>query len=140
MDTGNTNVGQLTACGTFINQYISISVNGKIYTMNYPVDSISYWFNGVSRFNSMPVASSAGNFVDWSTQAINGTGTFPVTGFSLNAVDETYFQYGAMQCTITQFGKKNEFIVGSLSGSVTDTLNQPIYPMTGTFRVNRGNN
>lgn len=139
-DTGKTDVGQLAACGAAISQIINISVNGKTYTMNYPVDSIGYWISGnTSNINSLSVYGGDGYSTQWQTQTLTGTGTFPVNGFNLNTIDHYYFQDGATQCTISQFGNINEFIVGSLSGSVKDTLSQTqtSYPMTGTFKVRR---
>jgi len=140
VDTGKTDVGQLTACGTSINQIMSISVNGKTYTMNYPVDSIGYWFSGnTSGFQSLPVTGSAGYQTQWQMQTLTGTGTFPVNGFYLYTTDHYYFQNGTMQCTISQFGNIGGFIMGNLSGSVIDSLAQTntTYPMTGTFKVRR---
>lgn len=137
-DTGKLDAGQLTACGTTIEQYFNISVNGQTYTMNYPVDSIGYWLaNSMSNFNSLPVTGSAGNSLQFGVPTLTGTGTFPVSGFSLYAPNQVYFQNGAMQCTISQFGNINDFILGSLSGSLKDTLSQTNYPMTGSFKVRR---
>ena len=137
-DTGKLDAGQLTACGTTIEQYFSISVNGQTYTMNYPVDSIGYWLaNSMSNFNSLPVTGSAGNSLQFGVPTLTGTGTFPVSGFSLYTPNQVYFQNGAMQCTISQFGNINDFILGSLSGSLKDTLSQTNYPMTGSFKVRR---
>ena len=137
-DTGKLDAGQLKACGTTIEQYFNISVNGQTYTMNYPVDSIGYWLaNSMSNFNSLPVTGSAGNSLQFGVPTLTGTGTFPVSGFSLYAPNQVYFQSGAMQCTISQFGNINDFILGSLSGSLKDTLSQTNYPMTGSFKVRR---
>jgi len=137
-DTGKLDAGQLAACGTTIEQYFNISVNGQTYTMNYPVDSIGYWVSGgMSNFNSLPVTGSAGNSLQFGVPTLTGTGTFSVSSFWLNTPNRTYFQNGAMQCTISQFGNLNDYILGGLSGSLRDTISQTNYPMTGTFKVKR---
>ena len=137
-DTGKLDAGSLTACGTVIEQYFNISMNGQTYTMNYPTDSIGYWLaNNMSNFNSLPVWGSAGNSLQFGVPTLTGTGTFPVSGFLLGIPNHTYFQNGAMQCVISQFGNINGFILGNLSGSLKDTLSQTNYPMTGSFKVRR---
>ena len=137
-DTGKLDAGSLTACGTTIEQYFSISLNGQTYTTNYPIDSIGYWVaNGMSNFNSLPVTGSAGNSLQFGVPALTGTGTVSASGFWLATPNRYFFQYGAMQCTISQFGNINGFILGNLSGALRDSLTQTNYPMTGTFKVRR---
>ncbi|MDO6429872.1 carboxypeptidase-like regulatory domain-containing protein [Flavitalea sp. BT771] len=137
-DTGKNDAGQLTACGTAIEQYVSVTVDGKTYTVNYPVDSIGYWVqNNTSNFQSLPVTGSAGYSLGWQTQALSGTGTFPANYFYLNTTVRGFYQSGAIQCTISQFGNINEYIVGGFSGNLKDSVSQVIYPMTGNFKVRR---
>jgi len=137
-DTGKLDAGSLTACGTVIEQYFNIYVDGQTFTMNYPIDSIGYWVgNNMSNFNSLPVSGSAGNSLQFGVPTLTGTGTFSASGFWLGTPNRYFFQSGAMQCTISQFGNINGFILGNLSGSLKDSLSQTNYPMTGSFKVRR---
>jgi hypothetical protein len=137
-DTGKKDAGQLTACGTTIEQYVNVTVDGKTYTVNYPVDSIGYWLqSNTSNFQSLPVTGSSGYSLGWQTQALSGTGTFPTNYFYLNTTIRGFYQSGAIQCTISQFGNISEYIVGGLSGNLKDSATQVIYPMTGNFKVRR---
>jgi hypothetical protein len=70
---------------------------------------------------------------------LSGTGTIPVNYFNLTTTGKSFVQNGAMQCTISQYGAINEFILGGLTGTVRDSVAQANYPMTGSFKVKRTN-
>lgn len=138
VDTGKTDAGQLTACGTTIDQYISITVDGQTYRVSSPPDSVSYWMSGsYTNFWGTPAIGSQGITVGFQVQNLSGAGTFPAYGFYLNGTGRGFYQNGTMQCTVSQYGNIGEFILGSLSGSLRDSIAQANYPMTGSFKVRR---
>jgi hypothetical protein len=138
VDTGKTNAGQLTACGTTIEQYFHVTIDGqRSYTMNYPVDSIGMWTQmDTVGFNSLPVVGSAGHELRFLVQGLSGPGTYATYGFYIITANDGAYQQvgGAMQCTVTQYGDVNEFILGTLSGTVT---NGTSHTLTANFKVRR---
>ncbi len=140
-DTGNTDAGQLTACGTVFDQFISITVDGKTYMVSAPPDSVNYYVSGTySYFWATFKNGSAGNMIGFRINSLSGTGPYSTGRLYLNTPNRAFYQgNNNVQCTVSQFGNINEFITGTLSGTVVDSSNQawPSYPMTGSFKVKR---
>lgn len=139
VDTGKTDAGQLTACGTSIDQYISITVDGSTYKVSSPPDSVSYWASGgSSTFWATPANGSSGSDIQFALQNLSGTGPYSTVYLNLTtANNRRFYQNGTMECTISQYGNVNEFILGGLSGTLRDSTAQTNYPMTGSFKVRR---
>ena len=139
-DTGKKDAGQLTACGTSIDQFISVIVDGTTYAVSSPPDSVAYnATSSASVFWGAPAAGTSGAQIAFQLNNLSGTGTIPANYFNIITSGRTLVQNGDMQCTISQYGAINEFVVGSLIGTVKDTTSQAILPMTGNFKVKRTN-
>lgn len=137
VDTGKVDAGQLTACGTTFDEYISVTVDGKVYTVSSPPDSVMYYVSGISSNFWATYKTGTGNSMDFGIDNLSATGTYNISYFFLNTPDRNFLQTGTMQCDISQYGNVSEFILGSLSGTVRDTVTRVNYPMTGNFKVKR---
>jgi hypothetical protein len=140
VDTGKADAGQLTACGTSVEQYIKVSVNGKDYNVTAPPDSVTYGMSGNSYiFWGSPILNNSTPEIGFSVLDLSGTGSYPTQYLYVKTPGLYLFQTGQGQCTVTQYGNINEFLQGNLSGTVRDSVAQATYPMTGSFRVKRWN-
>ena len=133
-------VGTLSACGQSIDQYIYVTVNGKNYSWVSPPDNVSlsqsYSVEYVSGSHS---GDNEGFRIDMYS---------PITGTGVKMLDQmhiynstvnigTSFQTQTTQWNITTYGAVGEYIEGSLSGTVYDSVAQASYPMTGSMKVKR---
>jgi len=141
VDTGKTNAGQLTACGTSFDQFVSVTVNNSTYALTTPPDSILQYVSGIaSNFWATYKSGSAGNTIAFSIDNLSGTGTYTPGYMWVSAPGKLYYQSGTnVQCTVTKFGNVDDFIQGTFSGQMIDSTNQarPSYPITGSFKVRR---
>jgi hypothetical protein len=143
--TGSKNVGQLSACGTSLTQFINVTLNGTTYSVTAPPDSVSYYYQSqpaASYFwGNSAVGVSPGIRFDFQIPNLTGTGAYTTTGFDMGVGSQTYWPLSgtSIQYSITGYGPVNGFITGNLSGTMQDTVSRVTYPMTGSFNVRRTN-
>lgn len=141
---GTVNVGQLSACGTSLDQYLALQYNNTTLTFSFPPDSSSYnvdpsnvnsiWLT--SRWNSGPERQIYFSF----TNPGGVTGTFPAKYFSVINGNSMYLSQGTPQVTISSYGNAGGYVQGTISGTLVDSLNKSlVYPATGNFRLKRQN-
>jgi len=134
--TGKTDVGQLSTCGVSLNEFVNLTYNNSTLSVVSPPNSTSFSYNTISGEGSskyikvyLPSVSDVGTYTASSFYAFdyaNNIALGPASGNSLT-------------CTVTGFGPVNQFVTGTLSGNIYDSVANKIYPMTGTFRVKRIN-
>ncbi len=140
---GSLDLGQLSACGQTLDQWVNIHFNGVNYSIGVPSDSISYGGQG-SYFQFSAYSNPQNNsFLSLSMwiSPLSGAGTVAVNGFFMAAGSSLYKSSinTPLQCTVSTYGNINEFVLGTLSGSIRDTITNVDYSMTGSFKVKRTN-
>ncbi|HLZ86849.1 MAG TPA: hypothetical protein VKQ52_06415, partial [Puia sp.] len=129
---GTLNVGQLSACGVTINQYVTVTFNNSTYSQT----SGSYLYYGSGNFESF-----SNPYMTFSVPGLSGTGTFSPSNFMLYtgnyriaaATDNT------LRVNVTTFGAVNQYVIGTLGGNVYDSTSKTVYPLTGNFKLLRTN-
>ncbi len=138
---GIANAGQLTACGTSINQFINYTVDGT----NFSISSVNAGASFSAFVNPGAVKTIIYGYDQANsaylnlTIAGNAVGTFPVTNDSLTI--NTYYaataQAGATN-TFTAFGPVGQYLEGNFNIPFTDVTTGPtVHSCAGTFRVKR---
>lgn len=130
-DTGLVNVGQLSACGIVLVQYINFTWNGVSHSFDNPPDSINLFrFEGIQPGVYATTTSGAPENL-----------TLAFAGLNLGAVSVTNFYYQAGTNNIVGAGETSilteydSFAVGTLSGNMYDSVSQKSYPLTGNFKI-----
>jgi protocatechuate 3,4-dioxygenase beta subunit len=135
--SGAVSLGQLSACGLATNEYINLSVNGTAYSFVPPADSLELYGSG-SNFNLQAYGKTTNKSFYGSFSATGiGTSSFTLLNINLPGVEPIGYN---VPFTITEFGAVGQYISGTFSGSVRDSLsaNQAIIT-NGTFRIKRNN-
>jgi hypothetical protein len=129
---GTLDVGTLSACGTTINQFLTITVNGNTYS-NTTSANLQY--------SSGRFFSSGAPYTDFTIQGLTGPGTWYPSSLHLFAGGHAFGLAGAnvLQCNISNFGAVNQFITGTLNGNVYDSTSQAATLLTGSFKFIRTN-
>ena len=141
---GTNAIGNIQACGTSIQQYITYTVNGfPPDQFVYPTDSVSHAGNVIP--NNCSVVGS--KIIPAGTDNISFS--FPTTGIAAGSVQllttfaasQTGLQTSVtspVNVNITEYGAVGEFIAGYFSGSVTATGSPgTIFNIVCGFRVRR---
>ncbi len=143
---GANNIGNLSACGTSIEQFINYSVNGVNYNWTAPADSLAQEADSSSSSNVVFVggfrrtipdeigfAFLNNNISQGSTQELNYLNS-TITG-ETNAGE---VGQPVINVNITEYGIPGQFISGNFSGSVKG-INPPntTYNITCSFRIRR---
>lgn len=142
--TGSIDAGTLSACGSDINQYFNITFKGQTYNMTVSPDSSCYFESpsqiGYSFLIDESYNSYGLTYIWWiRPKGFTGVGTYLTSGYmTINGVYYTHptLDETSPKCTIKTFGAVNEFITGSLTGQLKDTLGT-WYPLTCDFKVKR---
>lgn len=136
------NAPEIKACGTSFTEFIKINLNGTNINFIPPVDSTVAWQYGGLTTNISGLAGS------WNTpnyQAADfsfsgsAVGTYPLSYLYLRKGSSQYTSNGSINTSITEYGSPGQFIAGSFSGNVKDTITQAILPVQCSFRVKRSN-
>ena len=154
--TGDLNAGQLSACGSPLVQFITLSINGASYNWSAPPDAfnfsaqnmIEYTSGGSASYNYNDIAavSASGNqSIDIDLYNLNGPGNAGIISAPgsyqsyLNfSAPHTNFGFGnKAQLTVTTVGGIGSYIIGTLSGNLRDTISGQTYPLTGNFKVQK---
>ena len=142
VSSGSQDVGQLSACGVTLDQFMHVTVNGTTYNVTAPPDSIRYYNQGgYASFDGYTVGSTSYTRVDFTLQNLTGTGTYPALYFDMSNANLYYTQQSSdpIQCSVSAYGSVNGFITGNFSGTLMDSVTKATYPMSGSFKVKRTN-
>ena len=141
---GTLNVGQLSACGSGLGQYITMTFGGNTYSVTNPsnsasVNSVTERYGYFSAYSTNQVTPLQ---IKFSISEYFGIGNYTPSPFLM--YDGYPMVIGpattnSIQISITSVGPVNGFVAGTMSGSVLDSVSNIIYPMTGTFNVLRTN-
>jgi len=154
--TGNLDVGQLSACGNPLAQFINITVNGSSYNWTVPPDNITntissgnaydngvdYPFsftdiNGVSADKTQTIDLSTGTLDGYGNQGVISA-VYPYKAYLGVSTPHTNFGGGGSAVmNVTSVGDVGGFIVGTITCNLKDTLSGISYPVTGNFKVLR---
>jgi hypothetical protein len=141
---GTFNVGQLSACGSGLGQYITMTFGGNTYSVTNPSNSASV--NSVTErygyFSAYSTNLMALLQIKFTIPDYFGIGNYTPSSFLM--YDGYPMLVGpatanSIQISVTTVGPVNGFVAGTMSGSVLDSVSNIVYPMTGTFNVLRTN-
>lgn len=140
INAGNNNLGTITACGSNVNEFISFTFKGSTYTLT-PPDSLM----GETWSFQIPMTTVTG-FTPFTSSYVNvsmttrgqALGSFNLDNMDLTIGQNNYFDaITTGTTTFTEFGQVNQFISGTVSTMLKDSLSQTPYPFNCTFRVRR---
>jgi hypothetical protein len=130
-DTGLVNVGQLSACGIVLVQYINFTWNGISHSFDNPPDSI----------NTFPFEGIRPGVYTYTTSGTSENLTLAFASLNLGTVSLTNFYYqingtsgiigSGGTATLTEY---DSFAVGTFSGNMYDSVSQNTSPLTGNFK------
>jgi hypothetical protein len=136
INSGTTNLGIISACGTVSNEFINITFNGVSYQMH---DSLagSAW-----TFQTPMTNISGANLSQGTSVSINGNGQ-AIGNFTVDNMDffngqNWYFNSAVDPVVVyTEYGAVNQFIAGSVTGVLQDSAHTSTGQFNCTFRVRR---
>lgn len=145
--TGNNSIGNISACGTSIQQFLNYTVNGSSYSFSIPSDSLYSFLN----LQSPPVASyqvsafriggsAANNYASMSfTQPNIGINSVQsLVSFGGSDISDSLSITTPINVNITEFGSVGQFMSGNFSGVMTGKPPaNTLYNISGSFRVRR---
>jgi hypothetical protein len=116
-------------------QFVSWTINGVQGRLSTPVDSISQFVQGSSTYiygltKPNPITAFGVAF-----EGIK-TGTYPARYYGV-FVGGKYFVPSTVpvQVVVTSYGTAGQFIEGTYSGNVKDSVSAVVFPVSGSFRV-----
>jgi hypothetical protein len=132
--TGTVNAGQLSACGTTINEYVNYTMNGNKLSI-IPPNTLYARTKGDTTY----IVSYINDQSNWSSVGFkaNAPGTVPVIELEMetNSPYTRWTKSGNFNITITEYGAVGGYVAGYFSGNVTNGTT--IAPVTYNFRVKR---
>jgi hypothetical protein len=132
--TGTANAGQLSACGSTINEFINYTINGTQVVILPPDPLGSTLTNGTTS-----VSGSHSNQTGYSRIGFKATapGTVAVDEILIETTSPytRWTKSGTINTTITEYGQPGGYVAGSLSGNVTN--GSATVPLSYSFRVKR---
>ena len=137
-------IGNLQACGTSIQQFISYTIDGGApIEFTYPTDSLGHYGNGSTAINTIYGSRNAPTpqtFVNFSfTNAGIGLGSVQtLETFGSSELGTQTSQPSSINVNITEYGAVGEFIAGNFTGIVVAPGTPPVNKTVScTFRVRR---
>ncbi len=137
-------IGNLQACGTSIQQFISYTIDGGTpVEFTFPTDSIGHYGNGSTAINTIYGSRntpSPQSFVNFSfTNAGIGVGSVQTLEmFGSSEIGTQTSQPSSINVNITEYGAVGEFIAGNFTGIVVAPGTPPVNKTIAcTFRVRR---
>lgn len=137
-------IGNLQACGTSIQQFISYTIDGGTpIEFTFPTDSIGHYGNGSTAINTIYGSRNAPapqSFVNFSfTNAGIGVGSVQTLEmFGSSEIGTQTSQPSSINVNITEYGAVGEFIAGNFTGIVVAPGTPPVNKTIAcTFRVRR---
>jgi len=138
INPGATNLGTITACGTSTNEFITFTFKGATYTMT-PQDSIygRAWTFQAPMTNIGGASIVTGLYVNMNTMG-QSIGNFNLDNMDLGINGVLYTDAITNgTASFTEYGQINQFISGTVTTMLKDSLNPTPYPFNCTFRVRR---
>lgn len=139
-----TNAGNITACGTSLDEFINYNIDGTSYTItNAANDSLTAttfitdttlgktntYISGVHNID-------VHNSITFTVDDANAPGTFPLAKLFVNGNNDVTLTQ-PFNITFTNLaGAIGEFYEGNFSGQFTDSLSQ-VHSISSTFKVRR---
>lgn len=138
--SGSVDVGDISACGVTLNEFINVTFNGNTYSFTNPPDQFSYSSPSFFEATSTNPDYKLVSFYLYNNP-LSGTGTYTPMHFLFYASGISAGAGGAhpMNVNVSQFGPVNGFITGTLTGEITDSTANQVYPLTGSFKIKRAN-
>lgn len=134
--TGTVNAGQLSTCGSTINEFVNYTLNGTQVVI-LPPD----YLYATTTTDTNYIVSYFKNQTNFSSIGFKATapGTVPVDeiGIETQTPNAQWTKSGAINITITEYGQVGGYIAGHFSGTVTNRTTTA--PITYRFRVKRKN-
>ncbi len=142
--TGTTvNAGNISACGTAIQNFINYTIDGVNSSITNPPDSTMAYFSNQNgtiggtfisgfKLNSQTTNAPRINFSFSGPATVAGTHT--LTTFSTTGIDSTSFPT-PIPVVITQYGSAGQFIEGSFAGTIISSSGTHV--IASSFRVRR---
>lgn len=137
-------IGNIQACGTSIQQFISYTIDGGTpIEFIYPTDSLGHYGNGSTASNTIYGSRNAPTpqtFVNFSfTNAGIGVGSVQALElFGSSEIGTQTSQLTSINVNITEYGAVGEFIAGNFTGIVVVPGTPPVNKTIAcTFRVRR---
>ena len=133
------NTGPLTACGTFISEYLNYTLSGATKIFISPADTISFSKNQNGAFsirfgrknNQTPVDQV--NLVF----AASSSATTPLITFNISNNNSVYRLKSSGTINLTENGAIGGYITGNFTTDFTKDSSSTIYPVTANFRIKR---
>lgn len=117
-------------------EYITFRIPGYNGNMTNPPDSIVYGYypNNLNVFVSYNANNSVSTYASFTGP--QATGTYPAGYFNV-FTDGRYFVPTStpVQITVTSFGAAGQYITGSYSGMLKDSVGSSTYSVSGNFKV-----
>ena len=127
--------GQLSACGSAINEYINYFYGGTQVIL-IPPD----YFEAARGNDTTGIVGSHQNqtgFTNFIFKGAPAPGTYALSKIYFIANQSSWNMTGTANVTITEYGPVGGYIAGSFSGNVLRTSTTVPVPVTGRFRVKR---
>ncbi|WP_207495171.1 carboxypeptidase-like regulatory domain-containing protein [Aridibaculum aurantiacum] len=125
LSAGLNNTGNTTACGTTINEFINLTVNGTQHNFLPPADSLMMYYNPQNNSTNIGGFSMSQGQTKSITILFNGntTGNTNVTFLSISSPSGSgrLDQNTTIPATITEYGNVGGYVAGSFSGNITDS-------------------
>jgi hypothetical protein len=116
-------------------QFVTWTINGIQGRLATPVDSISQFIQGNATYvygmtKPTPITAFGVAF-----EGI-GPGTYPARYYGVFVGGKYYVPSTTpVQVVVTAYGSSGQFIEGTYSGNVRDSLTSAVLPVSGSFRV-----
>lgn len=132
-------VGQLTACGTSMNQYIDYTVDTSKVSLNNLSDSLTTYIriNGTDTVtNIYGMRKDGSNYFMFSFNGGSKIGTKTLQYATISYKNSYLYSNSANPLTlnVTEYGS---YISGNFSGNIKDSGTNVTYPLTCNFRVKK---
>jgi hypothetical protein len=141
--SGTYNAGTLSACGTSTAQYINYVLNGNPIIFAPPADTTfgnrSGTTTAITGYTPQNSGTTAYRYTSFSFSGAAAPGNYSLINLSIYTAPNMYTMSGSITTSITEYGNPGQYIAGSFSGNVKDSMGTTIYPITCNFRVKRGN-
>ena len=148
LNPGPNAVGNLTACGTSIEQFIQYTINGTAYSFIYPTDSLSQFNNPqvsppVMYLFSYGTVTTGGTRdrninISFTSSGIGVGSVHPLQSFTCSEIMDSTRILTPINVNITEYGNIGQYVAGNFSGVLTGAPpGNTIYNVTCNFRIRR---
>ena len=137
--TGTTNLGNIAACNSTIQEYIQFQIDGGSTNFLQNVAWSNYNTTTNTSGDNSPLNPGKSFLIQ--SDIINNTGIIPFQGFQINDGLNTYYTNGNIGCNIThivtQYPAIGGYIEGTINGSFAQFGSGVIHTINGSYRIKR---